>query len=77
MSLASLAFSFILGLTISTTVSIAVLNNSPDITTPKRIIHVNHSDNDILNNTPNSITSVIITICIFIFLSDLKALYNP
>ena len=42
-SFAILAFSFLYGVTISTTVSITVLNNSPAITMENRIIHIIHS----------------------------------
>lgn len=51
-SFAIFAFSFLYGITISTTLSIAVLNSSPPITVEKQIIHIIHSYLLIFNKIP-------------------------
>ena len=71
-SFANFALGFLSGLTISTTVSIAVLNNSADITEAIAIIIKHHSTLFNLKNKPNAITIIIANTCIFIFLSVLK-----
>ena len=76
-SLAFLALSSILGIAISTTVSIAVLNNSPPITRENKLIQISNSINVIRKRKPNIITKNITEICIFKFLSVLKALNIP
>ena len=57
MSLARLALSLILGSAISTTVSIAVLNNSPPITKANNVMQINHSVLLIFKRIPKIITS--------------------
>ena len=68
-SFANLAFSLYSGLTISTTVSIAVLKSSPEMTIPKQTIHKIHSNILILKINPDKITKIIIVKWIFKFLS--------
>lgn len=72
-SLASFAFSFLLGIAISTVVSIAVFINSVVITKPNKIIQTIHSACDILKAIPAIITNITTIKCIFKFCSVFRA----
>lgn len=71
------ALSSLLGKITSTIPSIAVLNNSADITTPNSNIQISHSIFVISNIHPLIITKNIMHICIFKFLSDFNAVKKP
>ena len=70
-SFAILAFSLLVGLIISTVLSIDVFMHSAEVTNPISIKQTNHSVILIFNMTPNIITNDVISRCIFIFLSNL------